>query len=484
MASGTFFASWELWQQMTFVLAMGIALVFLIGLMKLWWTNRHMKKIEQLDVEKEEHAAQMRRSGLSANKHRSRLESEISFGVKALESGAEVDGVWVVRMASMAFRPPDRKWSSKRKVKTPVMDISYDDATSSRRSGKGSGMAGRITRGDILKPSAQTGKKLDSLPLPEGELRPNGSTAGKRLHVSHLDREEARRSTQEDMSGQSGHTGPLGRIQRSLKKMTSSELWIQQQKKRGGGEEAREFRINAEARKPQRFYPQAATPAAPIRGTPSHQSVSQRKSSPRSTSNDSSGEAATSGPSAASGREQVRPPTRAPRSPGPQRQTSRVSSTSSVESFTTSMVELKEFALRSQPPPLEHHPAFSSGDLTTASELTFGRRRSHHSCSAQNGHARHSSSEDRSTIHDHHQHDAAVQSSPATALRYPPNSSRSAAYIQHTRPQSFASDQQPRPSGVASSAAQPSPTFGPSDSYVVTLLPPLFSVVVLRTNRR
>ncbi|KAH8759039.1 hypothetical protein F5883DRAFT_427264, partial [Diaporthe sp. PMI_573] len=97
MASGTFFASWELWQQMTFVLAMGIALVFLIGLMKLWWTNRHMKKIEQLDVEKEEHAAQMRRSGLSANKHRSRLESEISFGVKALESGAEVDGVWVVR---------------------------------------------------------------------------------------------------------------------------------------------------------------------------------------------------------------------------------------------------------------------------------------------------------------------------------------------------------------------------------------------------
>jgi hypothetical protein len=115
MASGTFFASWELWQQMTFVLAMGIALVFLIGLMKLWWTNRHMKMIEQLDAEKQERAARMRRPWLS-NKRRARRESEIPFGVKALESGAEVDGVWVVRMASMASRPSDRKWSSKRKI--------------------------------------------------------------------------------------------------------------------------------------------------------------------------------------------------------------------------------------------------------------------------------------------------------------------------------------------------------------------------------
>lgn len=347
------------------------------------------------------------------------------------------------------------------------MDIACDDATSGRRYGRGPGRAGRITRREILNPSAQTGKKLESLPLPEEELRSNGSAANKRLHVSHSDREEARRSTQEDMGGQAGYTGPLGRIQRSLKKMTSSELWIQQQKKRGGGEEAREFRINAEARKPQRFYLQAATPAAPIRGMPSHQSVPQRKSSLRNNSNKNEGEAAMVGPTAVSGAQQERPRTTAPRGHGTRRQTSRVLSTSSVESFTTSMEELKEFAPRSQPPPLEHQPVFSGGDLTTASELTFGRRRSHHSCSAQNGHARHSSSEDRSTIHNQQQHDAAVHSSPATALRYPPNSSRSAACIPQHRPHSSASDQQPRPSGVGSSAAQPSPTFGPSDSYVV-----------------
>ncbi|KKY29637.1 hypothetical protein UCDDA912_g10433 [Diaporthe ampelina] len=131
MAHGPFFVSWELWQQMTFVLAMGIAFVLLVGLMKLWCMNRHMKKIEELDAEKQVRAAQTHRSGLSASR-RSRLRSEIPFGVKALESGVEVDGVWVARMASLASRPPERKWSSKRKIKTPVLDI--DDASSSRRS--------------------------------------------------------------------------------------------------------------------------------------------------------------------------------------------------------------------------------------------------------------------------------------------------------------------------------------------------------------
>lgn len=466
MANGTFFASWELWQQMTFVLAMGIALVFLVGLMKLWWTNRHMKMIEQLDAEKQEQSAQMRRYGLSANKRRSKLGNEIPFGVKALESGAEVDGVWVVRMASMASRPSDKKWSSKRKAKTPVMNIAYDFAGFTRRPSRGSSRAGRITRREIIKPPSQTGKKPGSPPLPEGDLRYSGSAANKRLQISHMDQEEARRPTQEGKGGQTGHTGPLRRIQRSLKKITPSELLIHQQKKRGGGQEAREFRINAEARKPQRFYPQDATLTAPIRGMPSHQSIPQRKSSLHSISNNNSGETKTTGPTRGSGTQQVRLPTTAPRSHESRHRTLRASSNSSVESYTASMEELKEFAPRSQPPPLEHHPVFSSGDQAPVSELTFGRGRSRHSRS-QNGHARRSSSEDRSTIHDQQQHDTAVQPAPATALRYPPNSSRSAAYVQ-PRPQSFNSDQQPRTNGAACSAAQPSPTFGPSDSCVVS----------------
>lgn len=463
MANGTFFVSWELWQQMTFVLAMGIAVVFLVGLMKLWWTNRHMKKIEELDAEKQVRAAQMRRSGIPASNRRSRLGSEIPFGVKALESGVEVDGVWVARMASMASRPPDRKWSSKRKIKAPVQDVGS----------RGSIRAGRLTRRDIIKPSAQTGKRLESLPLREGEAQSNGSGASHPHPVHGMDHEEARRPTQKNKGSQPGHVGPLSRIQRSLKKMTSSELWNDQQKQQLGGQEAIEFRTNAEARKPQRFYPQAATSTAPVRGTASHHSIPQRRSSLRSNSDrGSAATATTSGPTEVSGRQPPRQPTTATRSHEPRHQASRASSVSSADSFDTSMEELKEFAPRPRPPPLEHHPVFSSGDATQASELTFGRRRSRRS-SSQNGHARRSSSEDRSTIHDQQQpqHDAASQTGPATALRYPPNSSRSAAYIQQPRPQSFASDhhhqQQQRPSGsggASSSAAQPSPTFGPSDS--------------------
>lgn len=462
MANGTFFVSWELWQQMTFVLAMGIAFVFLVGLMKLWWMNRHMKKIEELDAEKQVRTAQMRRSGVSTSNRRSRIGSEIPFGVKALESGVEVDGVWVARMASLASRPPDRKWSSKRKIKTPVLIV--DDASSSRRSGRGSVRAGRITRREIIRPSAQTGKKLESLPILEGEPQSDGSGANHRQPVNHVDHEEAWTPTREGRGGQSGHLGPLGRIQRSLKKMTSSESWNEQQKKQLGGQEAIEFRINAQARKPQRFYPQAATSTAPVRGMSSQQSIPQRKSSLHSNSDGHRAEAAASGPSGISGTQPTRQPTTAPRSHGPSHQTSRSSSISSGESFRTSIEELKEFAPRSRAPPLEHHPVFSSSDLTQASgeELTFGRRRSRRS--SQRGHARHSSSEDRSTIHDQQQHDAASQLAPATVLRYPPNSSRSAAYIQQPRPQSFASDQQPRIIGGTSSAAQPSPTFGPSDS--------------------
>ncbi|KAL1854926.1 hypothetical protein Daus18300_011246 [Diaporthe australafricana] len=468
MANGTFFASWQLWQQMTFVLAMGILVVFCIGLAKLWWTNRHMKRIEELDAEKQVRSAQMRRSGLflsanNNNNRRSRLGAEIPFGVKAIETGVEVEGVWVARMASMATRPPDRKWSSKRKVKTAVLDV--DEAGSSRRSGRGSIRVGRISRKDILQPSAQTGRKLESLQLREGELWSSEYAENQRLPAKHLDSEQVRNLALEDRTDLSAPKGALGRIQRGIKKMTSTEAWNEQQRKHQiGTQEAREFRINAQARKPQRFYPEATTPLAPAAPVPSRRPIPQRKSSLVSETGRSTADAENTGPRNAV---MAQPPATAPRSHEPRRQTSHASSVSSVDSLVTSIEELKEFAPRSKPPPLEHHPVFSSGGDREASgeEGTFGRSRSRR---PPQNHARHSSSGDRSTIHD--QQDAA-QSAPSTALRYPPNSSRSAAYIQ-PRPHSLVQDQQQQQQqqqnqGV-SSAAQPSPTFGPSDSYINT----------------
>ncbi|KAK3394584.1 hypothetical protein B0H63DRAFT_51194 [Podospora didyma] len=95
MSNGIFFVSWELWQQMTFVLAMAIVAVFCAGLVKLWWTNRLLKKQEILDEEKRARLQEMRRSGLSVKRA-----NDIPFGVRAIQSGVEVDGIWISRPPS------------------------------------------------------------------------------------------------------------------------------------------------------------------------------------------------------------------------------------------------------------------------------------------------------------------------------------------------------------------------------------------------
>ncbi|KAK4158168.1 hypothetical protein C8A00DRAFT_11044 [Chaetomidium leptoderma] len=93
---GMFFTSWELWQQMTFVLAMGITAVFCAGLGKLWWNNRLMKKREVLDEEKRARVEEMRKTGLPIKRV-----NPIPFGVRAIQGGVEVDGIWISRPASL-----------------------------------------------------------------------------------------------------------------------------------------------------------------------------------------------------------------------------------------------------------------------------------------------------------------------------------------------------------------------------------------------
>lgn len=90
-----FFLSWDLWQQMTFVLAMGIVAVFLAGLVKLWWNSRLMKKQLIVDEEKRARVEEMRRAGLPLKRT-----NDIPFGVRALQRGVEVDGIWISRPVS------------------------------------------------------------------------------------------------------------------------------------------------------------------------------------------------------------------------------------------------------------------------------------------------------------------------------------------------------------------------------------------------
>ncbi|KAK4192673.1 hypothetical protein QBC35DRAFT_469538 [Podospora australis] len=95
MANGSFFVSWELWQQMTLALAFGIVAVFCAGLMRLWWNNRLMRKQEVLDEEKRARLEEMRRTGIPAKRA-----NHIPFGIRAIEGGVEVDGIWISRPAS------------------------------------------------------------------------------------------------------------------------------------------------------------------------------------------------------------------------------------------------------------------------------------------------------------------------------------------------------------------------------------------------
>ncbi|KAF9876439.1 hypothetical protein CkaCkLH20_05847 [Colletotrichum karsti] len=97
-----FFKDWELWQQMTFVLACAIVIVFIIGFIKLWWTNRYMARIEIIDAEKRAHASEMESTGLPPP----RKQSDIPFGVRAIQSGIEVDGIWISRPGTPASDSP------------------------------------------------------------------------------------------------------------------------------------------------------------------------------------------------------------------------------------------------------------------------------------------------------------------------------------------------------------------------------------------
>ncbi|KAJ1333480.1 hypothetical protein MN608_03470 [Microdochium nivale] len=92
MANNTFFLSWQLWLQLTFCLASAIFLTFLAGLVKLFFKNKLLRKHTILDEEKRARQQEMQSTGLPLPR-----KLDIPFGVRAIQSGVEVDGIWVSR---------------------------------------------------------------------------------------------------------------------------------------------------------------------------------------------------------------------------------------------------------------------------------------------------------------------------------------------------------------------------------------------------
>ncbi|KAF1965516.1 hypothetical protein BU23DRAFT_22642 [Bimuria novae-zelandiae CBS 107.79] len=89
-----FFNGWELWQKMTFVLACGIVFTVFLGLIKLQYDKYRIKKYSKVDKGKQAQTPEM----LEAQTIREEPKGDdIPFGIRAIESGIEVDGVWISR---------------------------------------------------------------------------------------------------------------------------------------------------------------------------------------------------------------------------------------------------------------------------------------------------------------------------------------------------------------------------------------------------
>jgi len=66
-----------------------------MGLVKLWWSNRAIRRLEIIDEEKRARTSLMSRCGIENMRA-----PEIPFGVRAILSGIEVEGIWISRSNS------------------------------------------------------------------------------------------------------------------------------------------------------------------------------------------------------------------------------------------------------------------------------------------------------------------------------------------------------------------------------------------------
>ncbi|KAF2862694.1 hypothetical protein K470DRAFT_212062, partial [Piedraia hortae CBS 480.64] len=90
-----FFTGWETWEKLTFCLAGAILLTFFAGATKVGYTHWRLRKYTAI-AEKERKEQMIQRQVMHEQPFPA-VDDEIPFGIRALESGVEVEGIWVSR---------------------------------------------------------------------------------------------------------------------------------------------------------------------------------------------------------------------------------------------------------------------------------------------------------------------------------------------------------------------------------------------------
>ncbi|TKA73417.1 hypothetical protein B0A49_03037 [Cryomyces minteri] len=90
-----FFNGWALWEKMTFVLGCAIVVTIAAGCLKLWYSHWKVRKYTAMAAEKKAQAQAT--PMVEAQAKAEQDDVEIPFGIRAIESGIEADGVWISR---------------------------------------------------------------------------------------------------------------------------------------------------------------------------------------------------------------------------------------------------------------------------------------------------------------------------------------------------------------------------------------------------
>ncbi|KAK4547448.1 hypothetical protein LTR36_001104 [Oleoguttula mirabilis] len=93
----TAFVGWAIWQKLTFCLACAIVVTVLLGLIKLGHTHWRLRKYSAVAEKEKKEQAMHRQMSQRRRPTNTEKGDDIPFGVRALESGIEVEGVWVSR---------------------------------------------------------------------------------------------------------------------------------------------------------------------------------------------------------------------------------------------------------------------------------------------------------------------------------------------------------------------------------------------------